>query len=135
MVKKLKVATTVLRNENQVLLIKKPTNRYSMPGGKTEHMELPIKTAAREFYEETGLKLSHIKLKVISSIRSEIKDFELYTFYSEIFEGDLIINSAEGELQWVNISELTNLEMYPSDLEIINYCLSAVELVNKEFTY
>ncbi len=131
----MKVATTVLVNNDKVLLIKKPTNRYSMPGGKTEHLEIPIKTAAREFYEETGLSLNKITLKVVSEITSPQKDFEMYTFFSSKFEGELITDCKEGELEWISISKLGDLEMYPSDLEIIQYCLNNYELLRLSVKY
>lgn len=131
--KQLKIATTVLFNDNKVLLIKKPTNRYSMPGGKMDHYEIPIRTAKREFMEETGLKLKHIALKCIADIKYKDKRLEMYVHYSESFSGELNVTSAEGCLEWIDIKELNNLEMYPSDLEIILHCLNNDNVVHKTF--
>ncbi|MFV0424780.1 MAG: prolipoprotein diacylglyceryl transferase [Bacilli bacterium] len=132
---KLKISTSILFNEGKILLIKKPTNRYSMPGGKIEHYEIPIRTAKREFFEETGLKLKHITLKVIADVRYKEKDLEMYIFYSEEYTGNLKTFSEEGSLEWIKIEELKDLEMYPSDLEIIEYCLNHHELVHKTFIH
>lgn len=132
-IKKLKIANTVLYHDNKVLLIKKPTNRYSMPGGKMDHYEIPIRTAKREFMEETGLKLKHISLKCIADIKYKNKELEMYVHYSESFSGELNILSVEGELEWISVDELKNLEMYPSDLEIIEYCLNNDNVVHKSF--
>ncbi|MFV0499043.1 MAG: prolipoprotein diacylglyceryl transferase [Bacilli bacterium] len=130
---KLKISTTVLLNNNKVLLIKKPTNRYSMPGGKIEHYEIPIRTAKREFYEETGLKLQHLTLKVVADIEYLEKKIDMYVFYSEDFCGELKDISSEGRLEWINISDLKKIEMYPSDEEIIDYCLNNHKILHKSF--
>ncbi len=131
----MKIATTVVKKNQQILLIKKPTNRYSMPGGKLENFEVPIKTAAREAFEETGLKLNTLKLKVISSITKDDKKFDMYTFYCEDFEGSIISDCKEGALEWVNIANISTIDMYPGDLEIIKHCLDSYDIVNKEFMY
>lgn len=133
--KNLKIANTVLLNDQKVLLIKKPTNRYSMPGGKMEHYEIPIRTAKREFMEETGLKLNNLTLKVIADITFEKKEFDMYVFYSDNFTGELNTTSVEGMLEWIDIKELSNLEMYPSDLEIIEYCLNNNDVVEMKFNH
>lgn len=131
----MKIATTVVLRNNKVLLIKKPTNRYSMPGGKLENFEVPIKTAARETFEETGLVLNKIKLKVISSITAENKKFEMYTFYCDDFDGEINVNCLEGQLEWIDLELLDGLFMYPGDKEIIDYCLNNYELVKKDIVY
>ncbi len=131
----MKIATTVVKKNNEILLIKKPTNRYSMPGGKLEDFEVPIKTAAREAFEETGLKLNSLKLKVISKITKDDKIFDMYTFYCENFGGEIIKDCLEGILEWVNIDNIDSLDMYPGDLEIIKHCINSYDIVNKEFKY
>ncbi len=133
--KKLKISTTVLHKNGNVLLIKKPTNRYSMPGGKGEHYEIPIRTAKREFMEETGLRLSHVSLKVVADIIYQEKNLEMYVYYSESFSGNLKVESEEGVLEWINIDKLKDLEMYPSDLEIIEYCLNNNESTNMSYVH
>ncbi len=131
--KPLKISTTVLFNNNKVLLIKKPTERYSMPGGKMEHFEIPIRTAMREFYEETGLKLKHVSLKVIADIAYGEKRIDMHTFYCEQFSGNLHKETREGSLEWIDVSKLSEIEMYPSDLEIIEYCLNNEKVKNLKF--
>lgn len=132
---KLKISTTVLLNDGKVLLIKKPTNRYSMPGGKMEHYEIPIRTAKREFLEETGLKLHHVTLKVNADIKYGDKELEMKVYYSENYTGDLHVTSEEGQLEWIEVSKLKDIEMYPSDEEIINYCLNNNDSTHMSFIH
>lgn len=130
------VATTIVIKEQQILLIKKyQTNRYGMPGGKAEHNELPIKTAIREFTEETGLKILSTNLKVISEIEMKTKSYTMYTFMTTKFTGTNIESNHEGVLEWVDLDKLDDLLMYEGDKSIIKFAMQNQELGKMHFKY
>ncbi len=129
------VATTLLKKNDEVLLILKPSGRYGMPGGKTEYEELPIKTAAREFFEETNLKVNNLSLCAISQIETTKKSFELYTFFSNDFDGEMVKESAEGILEWIPISKINDIPLYKGDYDIIAHVLEKYEIEEFEFKY
>ncbi len=131
----MKVATTLLRKDNKILLIKKPTGRYGMPGGKAEMDEVPIKAAAREFYEETNLIVKKLSLCAISDIKTATKNFQLYTFYATDFEGELNLQSQEGLLEWIEISKIHEIEMYKGDYDIVNHVLNEYDVDVFKFSY
>ncbi len=55
--------TLILNNQNEVLLIKRTDNNmWGIPGGSCELGETFEEAAIREAFEETGLKISRLKL-------------------------------------------------------------------------
>jgi 8-oxo-dGTP diphosphatase len=48
-------ATILCRRGDEVLLVRKPHAKWSLPGGKIEKEESPYEAAVRELAEETGL--------------------------------------------------------------------------------
>ncbi len=134
---KMIVATTIVVKNDTILLIKKNQGsyKYGMPGGKSEYLEIPIKTAAREFAEETGLNFLKLKLKVISEVKMPNRNYQMYTFLAEKYSGEAFKDNAEGKLEWVKINELQNIDVYEGDLEIINFALNNDGILKMEHEY
>jgi ADP-ribose pyrophosphatase YjhB (NUDIX family) len=63
MCKAKKTVDIVAKHKRKIVLIRRLTfpMGLALPGGKVEENERPIKTAVREFKEETGLTLSHVR--------------------------------------------------------------------------
>lgn len=67
-------ASGMLIHDGKVLLIKhKKLGFWLNPGGHIEEGELPNKTAEREFWEETGIKVRAIN--IVESINSNISEY------------------------------------------------------------
>ena len=88
-------------------------DKWSFPGGGAERGEDPFKTAAREFYEETSVKLGWLKPVYISNIRISVPLFEWQTF---IFVTASHIRFKIGheftKLGWVKESTFKNLNLH-----------------------
>lgn len=84
-------------------------------GGKFEEGESPEECNRREVFEETGLKLNTAKYCGIVTFVSDKWESELmHIFYSDDYSGT-ITDCDEGELCWVEKSEVYNLPIWQGD--------------------
>lgn len=84
-------------------------------GGKIEDKESPEECIIREVKEETGLTLLDYKLRCIVTFTSTVAETEyIYVFTSDKFEGE-IIECNEGDLEWVEKTEIDNLNIWKGD--------------------
>lgn len=112
-----------LKKDNKVLMIKfynKWGQVYAPPGGKFETDETPSECIIREFYEETGLTLINPKLQGISYWHDSIEGI-IFVFTADQYEGELTHNSPEGELEWIDIDELPNINQFDQNLKFTPY--------------
>lgn len=88
---------------------------YILPGGKHEYDETPLQTAIRETFEETGIKVTNPKLRVLATHYHDYRDtvYLVYIFTAQEFKGSLI-ESSEGTPMWLPINQaLSNPKLYP----------------------
>lgn len=114
-------------NDNKVLLVRHGeaaqhlTGVYGLPGGRLDEGESLLDGAAREFQEETGLipdKTSMQQLPTVYQADLPRKDVEILKTYWNVFvigrySGELI-KSDETEPEWVEISEVSKLNLLPN---------------------
>jgi len=100
-------------------------------GGKLEKGETPEECAIREVYEESGLKVSQPKMKglITFPMFDGKDDWYVWVFVFNKFEGK-IIDSPEGELEWIPNDKLTKLNLWDGDKHFIPWlfeenCFSA----------
>ena len=94
---------------------------YNVPGGKVERDEDPYEACLREVREETGLDLSHARLRAVLTViaRDTGTQWFLFTFVADRPAGDAgPIADDEGELRWVPIDEIAALPVV-SDIPLI----------------
>ena len=88
-------------------------------GGHIEANETPDETLVREVKEETGLTLLGYKKRGIVYFKNEDFEEAMHLYTSSFFKGELI-DCDEGELNWVDIEQLSHLNMWAGDKEFLS---------------
>lgn len=107
---------------NQILLqnrVKEDWKGYTLPGGHVEQGESIVEAVVREIKEETGLKIQNPKLCGMKQFPIKNGRYLVFLFKTDEFEGELF-SSCEGEMKWVNRSELSCMEMVEDFAELLS---------------
>ncbi len=120
----MKIGTLCYINDGQKTLmlhrIKKENDmhegKWNGLGGKLENGESPEECVIREVYEESGLTIKNPTLRGIMTFPKfdDIDDWLVFLYTANQFSGDLI-ESDEGELNWINNNEVLNLNIWDGD--------------------
>ena len=114
----------VFRNERRdgalqryVLMIKHSSQgHYSFPKGHVEAGETEIKTAEREVFEETGLRLTSYRYRGIVTFVSDKWQTEyMHLFTADGYTGE-VGECNEGNLEWVKKTDIASLPIWRGDL-------------------
>ena len=97
----------------------------AFPGGKVELGESIIPSVKREVYEETGLKLKTVRICGVKDwYDKRLKERQLIIlFISDEYSGDLIRETSEGKVYWINEESLKNKKLaddFDKLLEVFN---------------
>lgn len=128
-----RVTNCILLDGNKVLLLQKPSKGWWVaPGGKMEQGESVKESVIREYKEETGLQIYDPAIKGIFTIVIEeegnvISEWMLFTFVATAFKGEMLKESPEGQLQWIDIEKVLQLPMAPGDKFYFEHLLSQGE--------
>ncbi len=89
-------------------------------GGKFERGESPEDCVIREIYEESGLRIVNPLLKgfVTFPAFDGLEDWYVFMFLADNYSGD-IIESKEGNLEWVESDKLMDLPLWEGDRTFI----------------
>lgn len=86
----------------------------AFPGGHVEYGESFTDAVIREVYEETGLKISDVKLCGVQDwMQDDGTRYVVYLYKTDKFEGQLT-SSDEGEVFWAPLSEFPNMRLAES---------------------
>jgi 8-oxo-dGTP diphosphatase len=132
----------LLDRENQkVLLLKKPRRGWWVaPGGKMEALETVTESVSREYKEETGLTIINPQVRGIFTIVVEnngevIDEWMMYTFFTDQYKGQLVDESPEGDLEWIDVEQIRTLPKAKGDQVYFDHILNNNEVLVKRFRY
>ena len=91
--------------------------KWNTLGGKLEPGETPEECAVREVFEESGLHIPDPELRGVLTFPAfdGIDDWYVFVFVATSFEGELLTESPEGDLAWVEDERLRDLELWEGD--------------------
>jgi 8-oxo-dGTP diphosphatase len=85
-------------------------------GGKFNKGETPEECVVREVFEESGLKIKNPSMRgfITFPLFDGADDWYVFLFTVDDYEGE-IINSSEGNLEWIPNDKLTSLNLWDGD--------------------
>ncbi|MFC0525499.1 NUDIX domain-containing protein [Pontibacillus salicampi] len=136
-----RVTNCILNHNGKMLMLQKPRRGwYVAPGGKMELGEHVKQAAQREFFEETGLTLQEPELRgvftfVIKHEDEVVQEWMMFTFYCEQYTGQLLEQSPEGALEWVDMADVLHKPMAEGDRYYMQHISSSERIIYGTFTY
>ena len=91
------------------------SGKYIGVGGHVEEGESPVDCIRREVLEETGLMLNSVRNRGFITFVLGDETEHTFLFTSDDFEGELNTNCDEGELSWVDIDKVMDLNIWDGD--------------------
>ncbi|MEE1622615.1 MULTISPECIES: NUDIX domain-containing protein [Micrococcales] len=110
----LAASAVITDDAGRVLLVLRGTEpekgRWSIPGGSVEPGETLAEAAAREAFEETGLRVSvGRELWCVTIPAGEGRVFEVHDFAATVTGGELASGDDADDARWVAAAELDQL--------------------------
>jgi 8-oxo-dGTP diphosphatase len=104
----------IIRKNSETLLIRRRNvhgeGTWSTPGGYLEFGESPELAAAREAFEETGVKVKNIRFVCVTNDYFEDRDKHFITlwFESDYESGEALVKAEDelSEVEWFNFNSL-----------------------------
>ena len=85
-------------------------------GGKFEEDETPEECVVREVLEETGLTITEYAYRgLITFVSNEFETEYMHLFTANEFEGQMVRECSEGNLEWVEKSKIETLNLWEGD--------------------
>ena len=109
--------------------------RWNGLGGKIEAGETPEECVIREVKEESGLRIRNPKLRGILTFPmfDDKSDWLCFLFTANKFQGRMI-DSNEGNLEWIQNEDLTSLHLWEGDKLFLKW-LEKKEFFSAKFVY
>jgi len=138
-----RTGSCIVINDNKVLLVKHTygaaAGKYLIPGGFSEINELPEKTAEREVFEETGVK---VNVKNLVAVRFTIEEVWC-VFDAEYLSGEpksdlrendsAIFMDLDQAMESIDVVETTRI-LLKSFIDSKKQFLTKSDFVNSKFT-
>lgn len=119
--KKRNIAVTLecfIKKGNKYLMLHRAKDKRIMPdiwmapGGHREFNEGLFECAKREVYEETGLKIKNLKVKVAGNayLKDLDQEFYFHFVFADYAGGKLKPKVDDGEFVWLTVEQITKLD-------------------------
>ena len=128
-------------NKYLMLLRNKKTNdinhnKYIGVGGHMEQGESPDDCIRREIYEETGIMVRTVKLRgIITFVMGEICEYTFLYTSDDFANTDAPKTCPEGELKWVDKSDILKLELWEGDKIFLRLLLEDAKMFSLKLIY
>lgn len=88
-------------------------NGFTFPGGHVENGESIIESTIREVKEETGLDIKDLKYSGLIDWYNDVSHerWLIFLFKTKIYSGEILEETQEGKIYWIDIEELANLNL------------------------
>jgi 8-oxo-dGTP diphosphatase len=129
-----------LVRDGKVLLLQRRNpphiGMWSPPGGKMHPRESPQECIMREFREETGLTVRDLQLRAVTTVLHAglAAHWLLFVYRAGDYSGELI-SGVEGDLQWVDLTQLAHYPRPEADIQIFGHVLSDAPVQEMQFGY
>jgi 8-oxo-dGTP diphosphatase len=108
--------TVICQFAGKILFVRKEKPEWSLPGGKVEANELPVKGARRELREETGLEFEGAEF--LGHHFFDLEEHHLYRL--TVRDADQPRPGAKiVECRWFTHTELKSVSVKPHNLELL----------------
>lgn len=119
-------AGAIVRDDaGRLLLIRRgrppAVGAWSLPGGRIEAGETAAEAAAREVFEETGLRVEIGPLLITAVIWDGT--YRVQDFAATVIDGELRAGDDAAEVRWVDDDELAALPLSPGLLDELRQVL------------
>lgn len=127
-----------VKKENKYLMLhrnqqkKIMPNVWMAPGGHREFNEGLFECARREIFEETGLHIKNIRLRVVGNahLKDLDQEFYFYLLNADYASGEVKENFEDGTFEWFTPEEIAKLDSLLAELkEVLPYVFSSSERV------
>lgn len=120
-------SAVVVDARRRIVLVQRGTapqrGRWSVPGGRREPGETLEQTAARETFEETGLRIAvGRKLWSLTVPTGDGRLYEIHDFVGTVTGGTLSAGDDAADARWVDADELETLEL---TTDLMQYLIAA----------
>lgn len=110
-------------------------NKWNGLGGKIILGETPEECIRREVEEESGYEIGGLSYKgfIVFPAFDDIEDWYVFVFSTDDFTGEMI-ESPEGELAWIDDTEMGNIPLWEGDYIFMKW-LDRPQIFSAKFNY
>jgi 8-oxo-dGTP pyrophosphatase MutT (NUDIX family) len=115
----------ILQQDGRILLVRRPRyNDWSLPKGKVDSGETPLKAAIREVREETGYTVKVMRFAGAFGYEVQgVPKVVLYWTMKPVKQGDIRDRNEVGEAEWVPVRSALKRMSYPLERDLLRRVL------------